>query len=351
VRKLFVAVPAERFQMDPGTGAGRVWDGVRTRLAKWTRLRPVDPAARGIGRLYRRRPDVWLAPGHPGPIWRDEPVVAVVHGSAWMLDTSIEELVPREFAEPFVASVEATLQSASLFVVPSRYTALGLTDGYGISEDRVFVVPHGVDVQAFSPSHGGGRALVASKLGRDTPYVLFASVPSIRQKNLAALKEAMTRLAKRGLPHALVIAGGTAGGETPEALEEIGADLPGFPRRVTWLGHVADPELAGLMAEADAFCLPSLFESFGLTALEAMACGAPVVASTRGALPEVVDDSAILADPTPEALEEALFRVLTEPGLADRLRAVGRARAEKMTWERTAEGWLAVLRRAASGGS
>jgi len=209
------------------------------------------------------------------------------------------------------------------------------------------VVPHGVDLAVFNPARAGGRRLVSAALGEDRPYVLFASIPSIRQKNLAALKKAMTRLAARGLPHALVIAGGTAGGEPPELLEEIAADLPGVAGRVAWLGRVDDAQLAGLMAEADAFCLPSLFEAFGLTALEALASGAPVVASNRGALPEVVGEAAVVSEPSPDGLEAALLRVLSDPHLAERLRAAGPERAATMTWGRTAEGWLRALELAA----
>jgi glycosyltransferase involved in cell wall biosynthesis len=280
---------------------------------------------------------------------RDEPVVVVVHGSAWLLDPSILELIPRGYAQPFVESTEAAVRSASVVIVPSEYTRRGLTEGYGLSEECVRVVPHGVDATVFSPSRGGGADQVAAALGNDRPYILFASIPSIGQKNLQALKEALTALAARGFPHALAIAGGTAGGESPALLESIAADLPGHPGRVAWLGHVSDRDLAGLMAEADAFCLPSFFESFGLTALEAMACGAPVVASNGGALPEVVGDAAVLADPTPDALAAALASVLSDDALAGRLRTAGRARAEELSWERTARGWLAALRQAAAG--
>jgi glycosyltransferase involved in cell wall biosynthesis len=334
--------------VDPRTGAGRVWNSVLSRLRKKSRLRVVPPAPRGLARLRRSRPDVWLTPGHEGPVWRDEPVVAVLHGSAWALEAELwERYVPRDYAEAFVARTEATVASAAFAIVPSAYTRRGVVQGLGLAEERVFVIPHGVDAAVFHPSATGGRALVTAALAEERPYVLFASIPSIGQKNLPALKVAMLGLARRGLPHALAIAGGTAGGEPRELLDEIAADLPGFPGRVAWLGHVGDRKLAGLMAEADVFCLPSLFESFGLTALEAMACGAPVVASNRGALPEVVGDAALLSEPEAESLEAALVQVLTDPALAERLRAAGRARAETMTWERTADGWLATLRRAA----
>jgi glycosyltransferase involved in cell wall biosynthesis len=344
MRSLDVAVPADRSRMDPRTGAGRVWHSVLPRLAPAARVRRRSPRRR----FGLRTPDVWLAPGHEGPLEVAQPVVVVVHGTAWNLEPeAVRELVPREYAERFVAATEATLRTADWVVVPSEYARRGLVEGSGFDPARVAAIPHGVDLGVFHPGRAGGRATVARALQEDRPYVLFASIPSIRQKNLAALREAMALLAAQGLPHALVIAGGTAGGETPEELAAIDAELPGAPGRSVWLGHVDDATLAGLMAGADAFCLPSLLESFGLTALEALASGAPVVVSDRGALPEVVGDAALIAEPSAEALAAALERVLTDHALANLLREDGRARAEGFPWERTAAGWLEVLQRAA----
>ena len=82
------------------------------------------------------------------------------------------------------------------------------------------------------------------------------------------------------------------------------------------LGRVTDAELAALMAGAAAFCLPSLYEGFGLTALEAMACGAPVVVSDRGALPEVVGDAGVIVAPSADGVRSALARILRDPELA-----------------------------------
>ena len=244
-----------------------------------------------------------------------------------------------------ISRIEATLAGVRGVITPSQYTRNGLVEHYQLPEDRVFAIPHGVDASMFCPGSPGGRDLVESKLGQQRPFVLFASLPSIAQKNLATLRDAVTRLVARGFPHALVIAGGLAGGESASAVSAIGADLPGAPGRVLWLGAVDDRKLAALMAAADAFCLPSHFESFGLTALEAMACGAPVVASNRGALPEVVGNAGILCDPTAESLEAALVRVLTDADLADRLRSAARGRALRMSWGRTADGWAMALRR------
>ena len=101
------------------------------------------------------------------------------------------------------------------------------------------------------------------------------------------------------------------------------------------------------MAGADAFCLPSLGEGFGLPALEAMACGTVVVVSDRGALPEVVGDAGLIVRPTARALERTLRRVLDRSEEAAALRARAVARAQAFDWARTARGWARVLALAA----
>jgi glycosyltransferase involved in cell wall biosynthesis len=340
VGRLRIAVPAEHARLDPGTGAGRVWHSVLPHLRE-------DAQVRVVRRLLLRRPDVWLLPAHGEPVSRREPVVPMLHGAAWLLDPGVLDDMPREYAEPFAARTEATLARAAFAIVPSEFTGRALTESGSMPAERVAVVPLGVDHATFNPRVGGGRGLVAGALGEDRPYVLFAAIPTIRQKNLAALKEAMARLASAGLPHALAIAGGPAGGESSEELRQVAAGPPELADRVVWLGHVDDEQLAGLMAEADAFCLPSLYDAFPLTALEALACGAPAVFSNRGSLPEIAGDAAIVTEPDPDSLAEALQRVLSDEALRGRLRDSARARAEGFSWERTAQGWLDALERAA----
>ena len=158
----------------------------------------------------------------------------------------------------------------------------------------------------------------------------------------------MARLIADGLPHVLAIAGGPAPDRADSAALEAAAraPLPGAPDRVVRVGTPSDAELAALMAGADAFCLPSLYEGFGLTALEAMACGAPVVAADRGALPEVVGGAGVLVAPTPAGIAGGLRRVLGDRAESERLRAAGPARAAAFPWSRTVAGWLGVLREA-----
>src|SRR5581483_3003422 len=94
-------------------------------------------------------------------------------------------------------------------------------------------------------------------------------------------------------------------------------------------------DLAALMGGADVFCLPSVFEGFGLPALEAMACGAPVIVSDRGALPEVVGDAGIICSTEPAEVSAAVARVIAEPELAERMRQAAIERAAGFSWART----------------
>jgi glycosyltransferase involved in cell wall biosynthesis len=119
-------------------------------------------------------------------------------------------------------------------------------------------------------------------------------------------------------------------------------------RAVVHLTGLENAQLAAVMAGASAFCLPSLMEGFGLTALEAMACGTPVVVSDRGALPEVVGDAGIVVPPNAVAITEALATVLSDDQLAGRLGAAARTRSLDFTWRATADHWRDAIRDAAT---
>jgi glycosyltransferase involved in cell wall biosynthesis len=130
----------------------------------------------------------------------------------------------------------------------------------------------------------------------------------------------------------------------PIRLVVAGSVEPREREGVEFAGRVSDEELLRLYRGAAAYLDATLYEGFGYQPLEAMACGAPVVASTASSIPEVVGEAGLLADPRdPHELGEALARVLEEPGLADRLRARGLEQARRFTWERTARELADVL--------
>jgi glycosyltransferase involved in cell wall biosynthesis len=222
----------------------------------------------------------------------------------------------------------AAARRALAVITVSEFSRGELVSLAGLDPARVHVVPGGVS-ERFHP--GVDHERVTSKLGLCRPYVLTIATAD-RRKNLASLAVAARRLADEGID--LV----WAGDDRPyfSASEAV----PGLRS----LGYVADADLPGLYAGARAFVLPSRYEGFGLTCLEAMACGVPVVAANRAALPETCGDAALLVDPDePDDVADALLRTTGDEGARQRLRADGLQRASQLTWSRTASESDAVL--------
>jgi glycosyltransferase involved in cell wall biosynthesis len=289
--------------------------------------------------VNRGRADVWLADGHSAPP-EGRPLVVQAHEAGW-LHSELRSFLHPDFAQGIDSRTRAALAVADRVITPSRASRKQLAHGYGYPADRIDAVHHGVDHRLFRCGIRGGRELVGA------PYVLFVGVFHPR-KNLAAVRQAVADLAREGLPHVLAAVGSPAADPAaPEFDRHARSELPGHPGRVVSFRGLPARQLAALMAATDVFCLPSYFEGFGLPVLESMACGAPVVVSDRGALPELVGDAGLVVSPQPSAVSAAVRRVLDEPGLADRLRAASVARASTFSWSRTCAGWIEALRRAA----
>jgi len=324
--RLRVAVAEEVGELVPGTGHGTAWAGVLRELRRHPEVRLVSGG----------RADVWLASGHARPP-DGRPLVVQVHEASWAA-AELRRVLDPAFAAAMEEATAAAVGAAAQVITPSAAARRQVLEAYPRPSGSVHAIHHGVDHELFSPGRGGGRDLAGG------PYVLFVGVIHPR-KNVTAVRTAVADLARAGHPHRLVIVGNPAAdSEARSYIRDALAELPGFPDRVRLLQRLPASDVAALMASADAFCLPSLFEGFGLPALEAMACGAPVVVSNRGALPEVVADGGLVVDPDPEAVSDAILRVVGDRDLANRLRAAGVARAAPFSWTRTAAGWLDVLR-------
>ncbi len=137
------------------------------------------------------------------------------------------------------------------------------------------------------------------------------------------------------LKHTVLVLAGTDRGSSA-AITARAAAL-GISAALRFVNHSTDDQVVDLMRRASAFVYPSLYEGFGLPALEAMACGAPVIASSAASIPEVVGDAGLLVDPHDvRAWYEALAAILGFPARAAQLRAAGIARAAGFTWRNTA---------------
>jgi glycosyltransferase involved in cell wall biosynthesis len=211
----------------------------------------------------------------------------------------------------------------------------------GLAPDRVRVVHIGVDSDLFQPT-----PLIAKIPGR----ILAMASADVPLKGLAPLLEAMAmlRLGRDGA-EMVVVSKHRHGSDVPATLKRL--DLNGSVRFVS---GVNEPALLQLYSEAEVAVVPSLYEGFSLPAIQAMACGVPLVATTAGALPEVVGrdgETGLMVRPgDPTALAAALERALGDAALRERLAVAGRARVvDRFTWLRTAEGISHEYRRVMAG--
>ena len=229
----------------------------------------------------------------------------------------------------------ACARRALAVITVSEFSRRELAEVAGIPPSRLHVIPGGVGAE-FSPE--ADREAVARRLGLRRPYVLTIATGD-RRKNVEKLEPVTAALAAEGVE--LVWAGDR------RPYFEAAVEAPG----VRNLGYVDDRDLPGLYAGARAFVLPSRYEGFGLTCLEAMACGTPVVAADRAALPETCGDAALLVDPDDaDAMIAEVLRAATDGALREDLRRRGLERAATFTWERTAAAVHTLLMRLSSSG-
>jgi len=231
----------------------------------------------------------------------------------------------------YPAVLASAIRRCAGVIAVSRSTRDQAVEVLHLDPARVHVVPLGV-----SPSFSGRPKLhdarIAEAAGLEDTFVLW--VGSLRwrdpRKGLDTLLEAMERLGDSGPPLAMVGALG------PEA-DRLAAEAWRRRVRLVLCGRVDDADLASLYRRASVVAVPSTHEGFGLTALEAMASAAPVVATSAGNLPDLADGAAKLVPPSsPAALADALDAVLRDPVQSARMRHAGVARAAEYSWERTA---------------
>src|SRR4051812_10971850 len=191
----------------------------------------------------------------------------------------------------------------------------------------VDVIPVGIDAEVFSPPPAGSR--------RDENSVVVITSADVPLKGLVHLLDAVAKLRTERPVRLTVVGTARPGGPAEEAVERLA-----IGDAVRFTGPVPESELVALLRTAAVVAVPSLYEGFSLPAVEAMACGAPLVTTDAGALPEVVGDAAGLRVPAGDVgeLAAALRRVLDAPALAERLGRAGRQRVlEAYTWRTTAQ--------------
>jgi len=244
-------------------------------------------------------------------------------------------------------ALRGVTRAARAVIAISHATKRDLVERLGVPEERITVVPNGVD-PAYAPVPTDSDPALEVRRRYALPERFILTVGAIEpRKNLRRLFEALRRVAARpdARDVALIHAGpdGWLADDVPHAAHAIANG------RVRFLGYVSAPDLAVLYGLAQCLAYPSLWEGFGLPVLEAMACGCPVLTSRVSALPELAGDAALLVEPTSvEEISDGLGRLWSDGSLRALLARRGIERARQFTWERTARETLAVYHAALS---
>jgi glycosyltransferase involved in cell wall biosynthesis len=246
-----------------------------------------------------------------------------------------------------------TTAAARFVLTPSEAAARDLERVLGIPRARLRVTPLAADLACRPPDTDDKAAIAAVRERFDLhgPYVFTAAGLDARKRVDLLLEAFAAAVADFPAAATLVVAGRAHSANTriyPQ-YEDLARRL-GVADRVRFTGWIDEATKIALYQGAAAAVTASIAEGFGLTVLEGMACGAPVIATHRSSLPEVAGDAALLVEPTVAAWRQALVRVLTDPALAEDLRGRGLARAAQFDWQTTAAATAAVYREALTGG-
>lgn len=293
--------------------------------------------------VRNERPDVLFVPAHVIP-WPDAgpiPSVVTAHDLGYLHYPEKHPLIERMYLD---WSTRHSTRIARRVIAVSNATKHDLIHLNGVPAEKIRVVHSGIDKQLRPVDNPQEIMALKERLGIRGPYLLHVGRVQSR-KNLPRLVEAFAEIRDILPDLTLVLAGHEVWGHKGVMNRVTRLKLTD---RVILPGYVADGNLAALYSGASVYAFPSLYEGFGFPALEAMACGTPVVCANTSSLPELVGDAALTVPPTDaHALAEAIQRVLTDDTLRQTLIARGLERVKGFTWEAASRATLQVLQEAA----
>jgi len=319
--------------LNASTVAGSLPDGPSYRAIPQQRLWTHVRLAR---ELRSNPPGVLFIPAHVIPI-RHLRSVVTIHDLAYR---KVASRFSRRERTELEAATRWNCRSAAHIIAVSHRTREDVMKAYGVDANRISVVHHGVSAR-FQPPTPDAIGELRERHHLNRPFILSVGTLHVR-KNLDASIRVFEMLRNRGHDIDLVVCG-SSGPARRTLLNQVSQSHSAD--HIRFLGYVPPDDLPTLYGSAELFMLLSWYEGFGMPALEAMACGTPVIAAGAGALPEVCGPAARLVSPADdEEIVTVVGDVLASDPERARLVELGQGWARQYTWERSARSTLRILR-------
>lgn len=322
--------PAKGRVLHPGGKIHRfLWDTIGVTPAT---LRQVD------------RPDLLHLPQMSAPIIAPAPMVVTIHD---VIPLVLDDYRASMAMRNYLRVMARTTQRARLVIAPSKAAAADIARVLNIDSGKIVVVPEAADPTLAPDLTDSARTSIKGRWGVHGPY-LFNIGGFDRRKNLPLTIEAFAAASPYLPAETKLVIAGAPHSDNPHIFPPLEPIIQhfGLQQRVVLTGRVSNEERRALYQAATAYVTASMYEGFGLTPLEAMACGVPTIVANRTSLPEVVGDAGLVVEPTIEALAQAMIDVLGDAQLHADLTHRSLDRASMFTWAAAAAQTAEVYHRA-----
>ncbi|MCO5217623.1 MAG: glycosyltransferase family 4 protein [Thermomicrobiales bacterium] len=319
---------------------GRIFQpGHKVHRFLWDAVGATPAMLRQVG-----RPDVLHLPQMSAPIWSPSPMVVTIHD---VIPLVLDDYRASRAMRTYLSLMVRTSKRARYVIAPSEAARADIARIVGIDAERIVAIPEAADPALVPDPTGQARQIVAQRWGVTGPY-LFNIGGFDRRKNLPLTIEAFAAALPQLPDDAKLVIGGAPHSGNEMIFPPLAPVIRqfGLDDRVVLTGRVSDEDRTALYQAATGYITASSYEGFGLTPLEAMACGVPAIVANRTSLPEVVGDAGLIVEPSVDDLASAMVSLLTESERHIDLARRSLERASQFTWDTAAERTAAVYHRA-----
>jgi glycosyltransferase involved in cell wall biosynthesis len=276
------------------------------------------------------------------PVISRMPVVATIHD---VIPFLLPEYRTSRAQHVNLTVARRAIRRAAAIITVSHHAAEDIAAVLGIPRDRIWVTYEAADGRYVPITARDTISALLERMGIRGPYIFNIGGVDVR-KNLPVLIRAFHQILPE-IPESIqLVIGGAPHSDNPTVFPPLAPLIHelGLDARVVLTGRVSEEDKLGLMQGATVYVTPSLYEGFGLSVLEAMACGIPAVAANRTSFPEIVGDAGLLTEPRVQEVADAMRTVLTNEALRVDLAHRGVERARQFHWRRTAEETVEIYR-------